>query len=36
MLTDTQRVMLEPLVEQGRPKGKTSPRALRRTLDALQ
>ena len=35
MLTDTQWAMLEPLVEQCRPKGKTPPRDLRRTLDAI-
>src|SRR5688572_19399872 len=35
MLTDTQWAMLEPLVEQCRPKGKTPPRDVRRTLDAI-
>src|SRR5919106_976558 len=35
MLSDTQWAMLEPLVEQCRPKGKTLPRDLRRTLDAI-
>ena len=35
MLTDTQWAMLEPLVEQCRPKGKTPPRDLRRTLEAI-
>ena len=35
MLTDAQWVMLEPLVEQCRPKGKTPPQNLRRTLDAI-
>jgi hypothetical protein len=35
MQTDTQRVMLEPLVEQCRPRGKTPLRDLRRTLDAI-
>jgi transposase len=35
MLTDTQWAMLEPLVEQCRPRGKTPPQDLRRTLDAI-
>jgi transposase len=35
MLTDAQWAMLEPLVEQCRPKGKTPPQNLRRTLDAI-
>ncbi len=35
MLTDAQWAMLESLVEQCRPKGKTPPRDLRRTLDAI-
>jgi hypothetical protein len=35
MLTDTQWAMLEPLVEQCRPKGKTPPQDLRRTMDAF-
>jgi transposase len=35
MLTDAQWAMLEPLVEQCRPKGKTPPQDLRRTLDAI-
>jgi len=35
MLTDTQWAMLEPLVEQCRPKGKTPPQDLRRTLEAI-
>ncbi len=35
MLTDTQWAMLEPLVEQCRPKGKTPPQDLRRTRDAI-
>ncbi|WP_262032038.1 IS5 family transposase [Microvirga sp. Mcv34] len=35
MLTDAQWAMLEPLVEQCRPKGKTPPHDLRRTLDAI-
>src|SRR3954467_11197356 len=35
MLTDTQWGRLEPLVEQCRPKGKTPPQDLRRTLSAL-
>jgi len=35
MLTDTQWGRLEPLIEAGRPKGKTPPPALRRTLSAI-
>jgi transposase len=35
MLTGTQWAMLEPLVEQCRPKGKTTPQDLRRTFEAL-
>jgi transposase len=35
MLTDTQWAMLEPLVEQCRPKGKTPPQDLRRTFEAI-
>jgi transposase len=35
MLTDAQWAMLEPLVEQCRPKGKTPPQDLRRTLAAI-
>jgi transposase len=35
MLTDAQWMMLEPLVEQCRPKGKTPPQDLRRTLEAI-
>jgi hypothetical protein len=35
MLTGTQWAMLEPLVEQCRPKGKTPPRDLRRTFEAI-
>ena len=35
MLTDTQWAMLEPLVEQCRPKGKTPPQDLRRTLETI-
>jgi transposase len=35
MLTDTQWGRLEPLVEQCRPKGKTPPQDLRRTLTAI-
>ena len=35
MLTDTQWAMLEPLVEQCRPKGKTPPQDLRRTVEAI-
>ena len=35
MLTDTQWAMLEPLVEQCRPKGKTPPQDLRRTISAI-
>ena len=35
MLTDAQWAMLEPLVEQCRPKGKTPPHDLRRTVEAI-
>ncbi len=35
MLTDTQWERLEPLIEASRPKGKTPPRDLRRTLSAI-
>jgi transposase len=35
MLTDTPWAMLEPLVEQCRPKGKTPPQDLRRTFEAI-
>jgi transposase len=35
MLTDMQWTMLEPLVEHCRPKGKTKPQDLRRTLEAI-
>ena len=35
MLTDTQWAMLEPLVEACRPKGKTPPQDLRRTISAI-
>jgi len=35
MLTDAQWAMLEPLVEQCRPKGKTPPQDLRRTFEAI-
>ena len=35
MLTDAQWAMLEPLVEQCRPRGKTPPQDLRRTLEAI-
>ncbi len=35
MLTDAQWSMLEPLVEQCRPKGKTPPQDLRRTFEAI-
>jgi transposase len=35
MLTDSQWMLLEPLVEECRPKGKTPPRDLRRTLEAI-
>src|SRR5918997_847043 len=35
MLTDAQWAMLEPLVEACRPKGKTPPRDLRRTIEAI-
>ena len=35
MLTDTQWARLEPLIETCRPKGKTPPQDLRRTLSAI-
>ena len=35
MLTDAQWGMLEPLIEACRPRGKTSPRDLRRTISAI-
>ena len=35
MLTDAQWAMLEPLIEACRPKGKTPPRDLRRTMAAI-
>ena len=35
MLTDAQWAMLEPLVEQCRPKGKTPPQDLRQTVGAI-
>jgi transposase len=35
MLTDAQWAMLEPLVEQCRPKGKTPPQDLRLTIEAI-
>jgi transposase len=35
MLTDTQWAMLEPLIEACRPKGKTPPQNLRRTISAI-
>ncbi len=35
MLTDAQWAMLEPLVETCRPKGKTPPQDLRRTVSAI-
>ena len=35
MLTDAQRAMLEPLIEACRPKGKTPPQDLRRTMSAI-
>ena len=35
MLTDTQWLKREPLIEAGRPKGKTPPQDLRRTLSAI-
>jgi transposase len=35
MLTDAQWKLLEPLLEACRPKGKTAPRDLRRTLTAI-
>src|SRR3954463_12429268 len=35
VLTDGQWAALEPLIEAARPKGKTPPRDLRRTLEAI-
>ncbi len=35
MLTDTQWAMLEPLIEACRPRGKTPPQDLRRTISAI-
>ncbi len=35
MLADAQWMRREPLIEAGRPKGKTPPQALRRTLSAI-
>jgi transposase len=35
MLTDAQWAMLEPLIEACRPKGKTPPQDLRRTISAI-
>jgi len=35
MLTDTQWALLEPLIEACRPKGKTPPQDLRRTMTAI-
>ena len=35
MLTDVQWNLLEPLIEQCRPKGKTPPQDLRRTIEAI-
>src|SRR5215203_6537475 len=35
MLTDAQWALLEPLIEACRPKGKTPPQELRRTLSAI-
>ena len=35
MLTDAQWAMLEPLIEACRPKGKTAPQELRRTISAI-
>src|SRR5918992_2282576 len=35
MLTDAQWALLEPLIEACRPKGKTPPQDLRRTLSAI-
>src|SRR5919205_3477824 len=35
MLSDAQSAMLEPLIEACRPKGKTPPQDLRRTLSAI-
>ncbi len=34
-MTDAQRAMLEPLIEACRPKGKTRPEDLRRTISAI-
>ncbi len=35
MLTDAQWAVLEPLIETCRPKGKTPPQDLRRTMTAI-
>jgi transposase len=35
MLSDPQRALLEPLIDICRPKGKTRPQDLRRTLSAI-
>lgn len=35
MLTDAQWAVLEPLIEACRPKGKTQPKDLRRTIEAI-
>jgi len=35
MLTDVQWAVLEPLIEACRPKGKTPPQDLRRTIEAI-
>ena len=35
MLTDVQWAMLEPLIEACRPRGKTAPQELRRTISAI-
>ncbi len=35
MLSDAQWALLEPLIEACRPKGKTPPQDLRRTLSAI-
>ena len=35
MLTDAHWMRLEPLVEACRPKGKTAPKDLRRTISAI-
>jgi transposase len=35
MLSDAQWALLGPLIERGRPKGKTPPQDLRRTVSAI-